>query len=109
MGTALIMLIFVLIYVVLFMRQLNARAESQALLEELQIAHAQLAEYAQQVESLTLEAERQRQAQLRARHQASLDKQYQQLAAAPNYDRVRFYTTLMLDGERVKNSRIDLV
>lgn len=58
-------------------------------------------------EQQRLEAERQRQAQLRARHQASLDKQYQQLAAAPNYDRVRFYTTLMLDGERVKNSRID--
>ena len=44
------------------MRQLTARAESQKLLEELQEAHAQLAEYAQQVETLTLEAERQRMA-----------------------------------------------
>ena len=62
LGTALIMLLFVLIYVMLFIRQLNARAESQKLLEELQEAHAQLAEYAQQVETLTLETERQRMA-----------------------------------------------
>ena len=62
LGSALLMLLFVLIYVLLFIRQLNARAESQELLEELQEAHAQLAEYAQQVETLTLEAERQRMA-----------------------------------------------
>ena len=48
-------LLFVLVYVLLFMRQLHARAE-------LQEAHTQLAEYAQQVETLTLEAERQRMA-----------------------------------------------
>jgi NarL family two-component system sensor histidine kinase YdfH len=56
------MLLFVLIYVVLFMRQLTAREESQKLLQELQEAHTQLAEYAQQVEALTLEGERQRMA-----------------------------------------------
>ena len=60
--TAAIALLFILVYVLLFTRQLNARAESQRLLEELQEAHAQLAEYTQQVETLTLEAERQRMA-----------------------------------------------
>ena len=62
LGTSLVALLFVLVYVLLFLRQLNARAESQALLAELQEAHAQLAAYAQQVERLTLEAERQRMA-----------------------------------------------
>jgi len=62
LGAALMMLLFVLIYVMLFLRQLNARQESQALLAELRIAHNQLAEYAQQVETLTLETERQRMA-----------------------------------------------
>jgi NarL family two-component system sensor histidine kinase YdfH len=62
LGTALIMLLFLLIYVLLFLRQLNARVESQRLLAELQEAHSQLAAYAQQVETLTLEAERQRMA-----------------------------------------------
>lgn len=62
LGSALLMLIFVLIYVMLYIRQLNAQQESQRLLQELQAAHAQLAEYAQQVERLTLEAERQRMA-----------------------------------------------
>ncbi|MCP4362303.1 MAG: sensor histidine kinase [Chloroflexi bacterium] len=62
LGMALMMLLFVLIYVMLFLRQLNARMESQHLLSELQEAHTQLAEYAQQVETLTLEAERQRMA-----------------------------------------------
>jgi len=60
--SALLIMLFVLIYVILFVRQLAARLESQKLLTELQEAHAQLAEYAQQVESLTLEAERQRMA-----------------------------------------------
>lgn len=57
-----IMLLFVLIYVVLFLRQMDAREESQRLLAELQGTHRRLAEYAQQVETLTLEAERQRMA-----------------------------------------------
>ncbi len=55
LGGVLIMLVFVMIYILLFLRQLNARTE-------LQKAHRQLAEYAQQVETLTLEAERQRMA-----------------------------------------------
>ncbi len=62
LGSALIMLTFVTIYVLLFLRQLNAREESHRLLLELQATHDQLAEYAQQVETLTLEAERQRMA-----------------------------------------------
>jgi len=62
LGTALIAMLFVLVYVLLFIRQLNARAQTQLLLAELQEAHAQLAEYAGQVETLTLEAERQRMA-----------------------------------------------
>lgn len=59
-------------------------------------------------EQQRLEAEKQRMAQLRARHQATLDQQYQQLAAATNYDKVRFYATLMLDKDRMKTNRIDL-
>jgi NarL family two-component system sensor histidine kinase YdfH len=62
LGAAVVMLFFVLIYILLFLRQVEARQESQRLLVELQEAHAQLAEYAQQVETLTLEAERQRMA-----------------------------------------------
>ncbi len=62
LGSALFILLFVLIYILLFLRQLTARAESQKLLEELQEAHSQLAEYSQQLETLTLETERQRMA-----------------------------------------------
>jgi len=62
LGTALLIMVFVLVYVLLFLRQLNAREESQRLLVELQEAHNQLAEYAAQVETMTLEAERQRMA-----------------------------------------------
>ena len=56
------MTIFVVIYVLLFTRQAEARAEAQRLLGELEIAHRQLAEYAVQVADLTLAAERQRMA-----------------------------------------------
>ncbi|MCP4425862.1 MAG: sensor histidine kinase [Chloroflexi bacterium] len=62
LGTAVIILVFIFIYVALFMRQMSARLEAQSLLEELESAHQQLAEYAQQVETLTLETERQRMA-----------------------------------------------
>ena len=62
LGTALLVMFFILVYVLLFIRQLNAREESQRLLAELQEAHGQLAQYAAQVETLTLEAERQRMA-----------------------------------------------
>ena len=61
-GSVVIMLLFVMVYVVLYMRQLLARDAAQQLLTELQTAHNQLAEYSQQVETLTLEAERQRMA-----------------------------------------------
>ncbi len=46
----------------MFSRQLDVRERTQKLLEELQIAHAQLAAYAERVEELTLTAERQRMA-----------------------------------------------
>lgn len=53
------------------------------------------------------EMERQRLAQLRAQHQASLDRQYQELANASPYDRVRFYATLQLAKEQLTRNRID--
>ena len=59
---AMVMLLFVFIYVLLFVQQMNARQEAQRLLGELESAHRQLAEYAQQVEQLTLQTERQRMA-----------------------------------------------
>ncbi|MDV7391145.1 sensor histidine kinase, partial [Arthrospira platensis SPKY1] len=59
---ATLMLLFVFIYVLLFVRQMNARQEAQKLLDELETANRQLAEYAQQVEQLTLQTERQRMA-----------------------------------------------
>ncbi len=60
LGTAVILMVFVLVYVLLFVRQMNARWEAQTLLGELETAHQQLAQYAHQVETLTLETERQR-------------------------------------------------
>jgi NarL family two-component system sensor histidine kinase YdfH len=62
LGMAVVMMVFVLVYVMLFMRQMNARQEAQILLAELETANQQLTEYARQVESLTLETERQRMA-----------------------------------------------
>jgi two-component system, NarL family, sensor histidine kinase YdfH len=62
LGTAVVMMVFVLIYVSMFMRQMNARQEAQSLLAELETTHQQLAAYAQKVETLTLETERQRMA-----------------------------------------------
>ena len=57
------MLAFVLTYVVLFVRQAEARERAQALLRELEAAHRQLQEYAARVEELTVSRERQRMAQ----------------------------------------------
>jgi NarL family two-component system sensor histidine kinase YdfH len=57
-----IMLVFVLVYVTLFVRQVQAREQTQGLLQELELAHGQLQEYAVQVEELTLSQERQRMA-----------------------------------------------
>jgi len=59
---ALPMTLFVVIYVVLYQRQAEARERAQALLAELETAHRQLVEYAAQVEDLTLANERQRMA-----------------------------------------------
>jgi len=54
--------LFVLIFVWLFDRQNKAREAAQNALRDLDAAHRQLAEYAAQVEDLTLAAERQRMA-----------------------------------------------
>lgn len=56
------MVIFVVIYVTLYMRQNEAREHAQSLAAELEIANHQLAEYAAQVEDLTIANERQRMA-----------------------------------------------
>lgn len=54
------LLLFVVIYVTLYMRQNEARDQAQTLLGELEVANQQLSEYAAQVEDLTIIAERQR-------------------------------------------------
>ncbi len=54
--------IFVGLYVLLYMRQAEARENAQALLAELEGANRQLADYAARVEELTLANERQRMA-----------------------------------------------
>jgi NarL family two-component system sensor histidine kinase YdfH len=56
------MVVFVVIYVTLYMRQNEAREKAQALAAELERANQQLSEYAAQVEDLTIANERQRMA-----------------------------------------------
>ncbi|MBM3125288.1 MAG: sensor histidine kinase [Chloroflexi bacterium] len=56
------MTFFILVYALMFQRQAKARQQTQALLADLETAHRQLAEYAVQVESLTLGRERERMA-----------------------------------------------
>ncbi len=56
------MTLFVIIYVVLFNRQSDARERAQALAAELEVANRQLSEYASRVEDLTIANERQRMA-----------------------------------------------
>lgn len=56
------MVIFVVIYVTLYMRQNEAREHAQSLAAELEMANHQLSEYAAQVEDLTIANERQRMA-----------------------------------------------
>ncbi len=51
-----------IIFIVLYRRQSEAREQSQQLLAELEVTNRQLADYAAQVETLTLAAERQRMA-----------------------------------------------
>jgi two-component system, NarL family, sensor histidine kinase YdfH len=60
--TAVPVLVFVVIYVVLYSRQAAAREQAQILAAELEAANRQLTEYANQVEDLTIAAERQRMA-----------------------------------------------
>jgi NarL family two-component system sensor histidine kinase YdfH len=57
-----LMFLFTLIYVIMYMRQTQAREQAQALLDELEIAHHRLQEYADQVEELTISRERERMA-----------------------------------------------
>ena len=52
--------VFIAIYITLYSRQSEARARAQALLEDLQVANRQLANYAAQVEDLSIANERQR-------------------------------------------------
>jgi NarL family two-component system sensor histidine kinase YdfH len=56
------LLAFVIIYVALYVRQVQAREEAQNLLGQLEVAHGQLQTYADQVEELTISQERQRMA-----------------------------------------------
>jgi len=56
------MVFFVVAYVTLYMRQIEAREQAQTLLAELEVANSQLSEYAARVEDLTLANERQRMA-----------------------------------------------
>jgi len=56
------MILFVVVYVTLYVRQAEAREQAQMLLTELEVANRQLSEYATQVEDLTITAERQRMA-----------------------------------------------
>jgi NarL family two-component system sensor histidine kinase YdfH len=58
-----ISLAFVVVYVISFTRQTQAREQAQELLAELEVAHRQLQEYADQVQELTISQERQRMAQ----------------------------------------------
>lgn len=60
--TAMPMMFFTIIYVVLYSRQAQARSQAQALVEELETAQRQLSEYAAHVQDLTLVNERQRMA-----------------------------------------------
>jgi NarL family two-component system sensor histidine kinase YdfH len=56
------MTFFILVYALIFQRQAKARQQTQSLLADLEAAHRQLAEYAVQVESLTISHERERMA-----------------------------------------------
>jgi NarL family two-component system sensor histidine kinase YdfH len=56
------MVIFVVIYVTLYMRQNEAREHAQSLAAELETANRRLSEYAAEVEDLTIANERQRMA-----------------------------------------------
>jgi NarL family two-component system sensor histidine kinase YdfH len=57
-----LMALFVFIYTVLFVREVEAREQAQALLHELETVHRQLQEYAARIEELTISQERERMA-----------------------------------------------
>jgi len=57
-----LMFAFVAVYVVLFIRQAEARKRAQELLLDLEVAHRKLQQYAAQVEELTISHERERMA-----------------------------------------------
>lgn len=54
--------IFVIVYVVMYIREMEARGRAQSLLQDLEAANRQLTDYAAQIEDLTLANERQRMA-----------------------------------------------
>ena len=54
--------VFILVYVTMYIREIEARSRAQTLAQELEAANRQLTEYAAQVEDLTLTTERQRMA-----------------------------------------------
>ena len=54
--------VFIVIYVTMYVREIEARGRAQTLAQELEAANRQLTEYAAQVEDLTLANERQRMA-----------------------------------------------
>jgi two-component system, NarL family, sensor histidine kinase YdfH len=54
--------VFVGIYVLMYLRQAEAREQAQSLLKDLEVANRQLSEYAARVEDLTIANERQRMA-----------------------------------------------
>ncbi|UCC61816.1 MAG: sensor histidine kinase [Anaerolineae bacterium] len=56
------MAVFVIVYVLLYVRQVEARKRAQEMVQELEIAHRRLQEYAAQVKELTVSQERQRMA-----------------------------------------------
>jgi NarL family two-component system sensor histidine kinase YdfH len=60
-GLSILLIVsMVVFYVLFFVRQAEARARAETLLQELESAHRQLAEYAANVEELTLATERER-------------------------------------------------
>jgi NarL family two-component system sensor histidine kinase YdfH len=54
--------VFIIMYVLMYLRQVEARARAQQLATDLEAANRQLSEYAARVEDLTIAAERQRMA-----------------------------------------------
>lgn len=62
LGATALMAAFVMIYVVVFVREMDSRRRAERLLKDLEAAHLQLEAYSAQVRQLTLSQERQRMA-----------------------------------------------